>query len=240
MTNEEIKNQLYGLKSLYNDLLASCNSFKDLWPFFTQWGRNYYQHIGNGIVVYGRATNGWITNSRNVDEWFDSDNRIFNVDWQMQWVENCWFKQPNKKYHCSKSAFWRVIRGVSEHFYPDNWSSHICWSDICKIAPDGANPDAELYKAQLCISQEIMKAEINILNPKHIILFIGSWGKKDYLTYLNGGVLPSQIDEASFGKQKISVYRIDNRYFYATAHPQGKPETEHIRKLIELIQKYSL
>lgn len=153
----------YALKPLFAELMQSVAGYTDydLRPFCIQWGRSYPTDENTGIMFYGRATNGWITTETDVDKLFDPafDDRIFARDDQMQWVYDC--TGTDNKYNSNRSAFWRIIRQVARGFYPSGEELlHVCWSNVCKIAPDGANPDNYLYYDQLPACQRIMQKEI--------------------------------------------------------------------------------
>ena len=92
--------------------------------FCVQWGRNYPIKPNEGILFVGKAVNGW-KEFDEIDVLFGNGaTRIFNEDDQMQWVENQ-EGGPNGLYNTSKSAFWRVIKKISQMSYPDNWSSYV-------------------------------------------------------------------------------------------------------------------
>lgn len=242
MDNLTLKKLSEELKPIYSDLLNAVNKIQHfpIATFCTQWGKDWVKDSNSGIAFYGRATNGWITESLNINELFDGPNPVFNRKDQMQWVKDYWNTPNNNNYKCCKSSFWRVIKQVSENFYPNNWESNIVWSNLCKIAPwEKGNPNRILYKAQLNYSQMIMEKEIEILGPKHIVIFTGQFWAHDYIKYLNNNIEPEPIKYESWSNNKycIKVYLFGKRYFYLTEHPQGKPEKEHAKKLIELINQ---
>jgi uncharacterized protein YifE (UPF0438 family) len=68
-------------------------------------------------------------------------------------------------------------------------------------------------------------------------MFTSGW-EKDFLKYLNHGETNNKIDERVWGKYKSKAYKIDERIFIVSKHPQGKKEAEHIRAITELIAEY--
>lgn len=98
-----------------------------------QWGKNFPNADNDGLMFVGRATNGWQDHDYKASSFFgNSFGQLFNLPDQMQWVEGA---EGSSNYNTKSSAFWRVIKAVSSHFYPSNWSSYVAWSDVCKVAP---------------------------------------------------------------------------------------------------------
>lgn len=230
------------LKPLYADLLQSVCHFNqyDLVPFCIQWGKYFPKNDNSGIIFYGRATNGWVTFERDVDRLFDlgNDCRIFARDDQMQWVDDC--AGAKQDYNSNKSPFWRVIRATASKLYTKNEIQHIAWSNVCKIAINDANPSDSLYYAQLFCAQKIMKKEIEIFSPKHVVLLTGEGWAKDFLFFLNGNQTIKAVENYTWGTTKrfaVKVYKIGDTYFYLSEHPQRKNELTHVEALVKAIKQ---
>lgn len=207
--------------------------------FCAQWGSKFPEETHCGILVVGRATNGWITDSQDIDTLFGkSKDAIFNRENQMKWVEDSYGAKNN--YNTRRSAFWRVIKQVAERFYPTDWYAHIAWSNLCKVAPsERGNPNESLYYKELGDCQKIFATEINILSPKIVILFTSYDWAKDFLSYINGGLEPNSIEIKKWNnKYNAIVYRINDVYFIVSEHPQRKKEKPHIECISNLILKY--
>ncbi len=239
---QELKEKLI---PLYASLLKEVKSNeKDLSPFCIQWGKSFPDQNNHGIIFVGKATNGSISDCSvdvEVDTLFNEsfENRIFAKKVQMnQWKE---FREGNNNgYNTKKSSFWRVIRGVTQSIYEqEKWSEEVAWSNLYKIAPSKrGNPSSQLRKTQLPLCVEILKVELETFQPQFVVLFTSAW-EKDFLYHLNGSSTKS-IDKYSWnaGKSEIKVFKINQIYFIATKHPQGKPEQEHINLLSKIIKKY--
>lgn len=244
MTINEIHEQkAICLKPLYSELIEACAdyAYQKLMPFCIQWGEFFPTDANSGIIFYGRATNGWITFESDVNKLFDKNSKdcIFALEDQMQWVENC-AGGKEKYYNSNISAFWRVIRRTASHFYPDDELAHICWSNVCKIAPDASNPNSDLFYAQLPVARRIMEKELEIFSPKHVVLLTGKDWCQDFLYYLNGGQHTKSIASYKWGgndQYEVKVYKINNIFFYASEHPQCKNEKTHVDALIRAISK---
>ncbi|MDE6287516.1 MAG: hypothetical protein K2M00_01870 [Muribaculaceae bacterium] len=239
--NKLFEDNALALKPLYAELINSVSDFayQKLMPFCMQWGEFFPYEPDKGIIFYGRATNGWITFESDVDKLFDknSGHCIFALDDQMQWVEDC-AGGKEEYYNSNRSAFWRFIRRTAANFYPEDELLHICWSNVCKIAPDGANPNDGLFYAQLPVAKKIMQKELEIFSPKHVVLLTGQSWCQDFLYFLNGNQHTKSIASYPWGSNNqysVKVYKIGAIYFYVSEHPQGKNEDSHVQALIKAI-----
>lgn len=241
MENEFAKKLEERIKPLYSSLIEKTKVFSYPKAFFCiQWGKLYPKMNNTGILFIGRATNGWITDLENIDILFgDSEYSIFNRKDQMQWVEDC--EGNIHGYNTRKSAFWRVIKNISKSFYPENWSAHVAWSNICKVAPfEQGNPSDSLYYVQIELCNQILGIEIELLSPEIIVLFTGESWAKDFLYYLTHEESPQAIKCKHWGKENqftMKAYLINGRIYIQTEHPQGRKEDLHIQTIIETINE---
>lgn len=228
------------LRPLYVQLIKDierCYQEDDLVCFAAQWGKFFPEETNDGVLFVGRATNGWTCLTPDVDVLFgETNNAIFNLPNQMEWVD----MQDRSKigYNSRQSAFWRVIRKVSRHLYPEPELSHVAWSNVCKIAPDGANPNDELYYAQLNTCQRILKAEIDSLAPKFVIFLTGLAWCKDFLYYLIPDRNQRPLCSEAWGNYDVKAFEHGGIYYLVSEHPQSKPEDEHAQAIIRLIDQY--
>lgn len=233
---EKLKEKLI---PLYKEMLNVTPVDTGLSPFCLQWGQNYVRD--NGILFVGKATNGWVTNNLDVIDLFDEENdeRIFSRHDQMKWVES--LEGSVDIYNTRKSAFWRVVKGISQHvFGNENWSSNIAWSNLYKLAPfEEGNPTETLKSIQLEYCREILKTEIEILNPK-IVVFLTSGWENEFLYYLNNRQHTKSIEKIRWNDNlfEIKIYKIGGILFITSQHPQGKPESEHVKVITEIINRY--
>ncbi len=224
------------LKLLYVSLFKNVAEFDfEKAVFCMQWGKDFPTESNKGILFVGRAVNGW-DKADNADEVFDEGSGIFAAENQMRWVE--------EDGELSESAFWRVVKGVASHFYPEKWWAHVAWSNVCKVAPySGGNPSDSLYYAQLEDCCKILQEEIRILSPKVVVFLTGdNWGN-DFLSYLNSKEMPQIIKtetwESNNGKEyNCKVCKIGEVTCLASVHPMRKAESPHAECLIKLISEY--
>ena len=213
----------------------------DTAKFCMQWGKNYPASKNEGILFYGRANNGWVSSSKDVKDLFteESEDCIFTLANQMSWMEEDFIENDNGGYRPSSSAFIRTMRNVAGEYY-DEWSSHVAWSNLYKIAPaDGGNPSESLCYTELDDCVKIMQAEISFLSPRAVVMLTGYYWAKDFLVPMNGGQEPDCIDEEAWGDYWAWAYRIGGRLIIVSEHPQGKPEATHAEAIVNLIERNS-
>lgn len=170
--------------------------------FVAMRGKNYDKKGKQDIrfLTVGRATNGWgrglptdNAESFAVEAYrtFTAQNR-FESDWHMQengcnpfssYIKLDGVKPENGKYFLSKSPFINTSLNIYGGLCYKNAEkslllyNEIAWSNIYKVAPTvGGNPSTKLIyaQAQACVS--ILKEEIRLLEPTHILLEVDkSW-----------------------------------------------------------------
>lgn len=228
---DKIKNNIF---PIYKKLLED-NSFEDICTFSFQWGRDYPFNNNSGFLFVGKAVNGWVTNETDVTKLFDQANpeRIFARKDQMEWVNN--LSGNTNGYNTRKSAFWRLIKKVSEEYYPEKWYSNIAWTNLYKIAPwNGGNPNGKLQNSQRKYCFDLLKKEIEFLLPKYVVLLTSGW-EEAFLNHLIDNEKMNFVGEKKWGKYKTSMIKINGINYIISHHPQGKKEWEHQKAIVELI-----
>lgn len=218
----------------YRSLLDGNKSL-DTCTFAPQWGKNFPFKEKNGILFIGKAVNGWIKNEQDVNKLFDleNDNRIFARKDQMEWVNES--AGNTKGYNTNKSAFWRVIRAVSEKYYPQDWQSNVAWSNLYKIAPwKGGNPTSKQIKNQFELCAELLKSEIEIFSPEYVVMLTSDW-EKSFLEYLNNQNKFENVQHVEWDKYSTRLVEINGTKFILSVHPQGKPEILHKEAILKLM-----
>ena len=177
----------------------------ELSNFVAMRGKRYNEKLNkDGVVrlmVVGRAVNGWgkaidttsaDTYAKEATKLFKQEDR-FQTEWKMKNGETNPYseyektdennKKIIKEYHLSKSPFWsgalQVYQELSKkepHEHTD-WYEDIVWNNIYKVAPaEGGNPSTNLIYAQAPTCVELLKEEIKLLKPTHVLLVIDkSW-----------------------------------------------------------------
>ncbi len=192
------------LSSLYSELYEavykSDKKYKEAFPlsnFVAMRGSRYDERAEDSIryMMVGRAVNGWGESIRiDSKEIFSScavklfeDRNRFDSEWCMQDKESNPYseyynedKNKQSKYYLSNSPFWetnkRIFQGISGEKKAD-WFEDVVWNNIYKIAPKNyGNPSTNLIYTQALICVKILKEEIKLLRPTHVLLVIDrSW-----------------------------------------------------------------
>ncbi len=223
------------LKPLYSKMLNSISLEEDLYSFCVQWGKDFPTEKYKGIAFVGKATNGWITPSSDVEILFgDTKDKIFARNDQMAWVSN--LESNTNGYNTRKSAFWRVTKGIAKSINnSEKWYLDIAWSNVYKVSFHKGNPSQNLKNQQKQFCKSILEKEVKILSPEYVIFLTSGW-EKVFLKHLNDGVIPSPIKTQKWGHRYYSkLYSIGKTKYITSFHPQGKKESEHINAIIQLI-----
>lgn len=221
-------NDVENLKRLYKELYSkiSENNHNGIFPFFVQAGSKYPSSDKRCLFV-GKSVNGWITNSRDVEELFDmnNDKRIVNRSDQIIWALNR-----------MNSPFWRVIRGVSREIIPDDdWYNYIAWSNLYKLSPCEGNPDGRLQNLQREACIKILNEEIRILKPNCVIFLSSSW-ERFYLDFIG---LDIAKNSKKYWSKHQTQYQVKGDILYIQSpHPQCKNEDAHIRAISEILKAW--
>lgn len=214
--------------------------------FLAMEGRSYPS--SGGLMVVGRAVNGW-TGEYLPEEFADRDFRENHAsDLQemsvpngqgcpMAWVTKQW--GATDVYNTRKSAFWRVIKQVTERMGiskpgSEDWPSHLIWSNLYKLSPaEGGNPGRScLINTQLCGCKQLFKHELQDYCPKYLLLLTGKDWAEPFLDIFQ------DVDVGSMGQYVCctaswySSSGITTRVVVAV-HPQGKPERNWVNEVIQ-------
>lgn len=253
-----MKQNINELKSklipLYAALRDDCRADGKLCPFLMQWGNRFPISQNEGIIFYGRATNGWF-GTWNFEVFFSDDNvdRGWNRDDQMIWVEKQWQKSDDG-YITNKSQFWNIIKGVSTRFYGNEWFDYVAWSNICKVASClQGNPNDTVFYNTLENNIKIFHAELDFWSPKYIVFLtdgIKRDGKtkidwsSDFINSLSDShhVLQSiyEVIWDNEKKHKMQVYKIGEKYIILSLHPQGRKVELHKDAIIKIVENIEL
>ena len=229
----------------------SCGQNKD---------RILNQTVRPRLLFCGRATNGWLTSCLDPEALFDTEygpDCIFNLPSQITWVErdmrsNC--KRSAGNYRCNSSPFWRVISATAGHFYsapdPDDgltWSHHTGWTNLYKAAPMSGNPPPGMKSLIFADCLQILKCELDLLSPTHLIMLAGSSWYDPFVK----GLIKCWHPGSNLNDHFAAVELWDSYCAHAwqvqipgkshlltiigSEHPQRKAELPHIKALTSLI-----
>ena len=214
--------------------------------FLAQEGCRYKRD--GGLMVVGRAVNGWTGEyhpkdfaDRDIRENHASDLQEMSVGQgcPMAWVTKQW--GATNVYNSRKSAFWRVIKQVTERLGiskpgSEDWPSHLVWSNLYKLSPaKGGNPDQNLKNAQLCGCKQLFKRELQDYCPKYLLLLTGKDWAEPFLEIFQ------DVDVGSMGQYVCctaswySSSGIATRVVVAV-HPRSKPEQNWVDEVIQAMK----
>ena len=222
---------------------------EDVWPkehnnelistYSAQVGMRYPEEEFSGILIYGRASNGWDRTCPNGIE----DPR---TEYDMK----------NMEIQSHRRPYYMFIKEVIENLYCGHeWYHYIAVSNITKIVfCDKGNPSEELWDKQYDYLKPILEKEINILSPKIVIFIIGCNIKSGYEQPIYD-LYPSIKDQSTLINKQIwgeynsktgkkylatTTYKIGERLFIFTDRPdsrQGKRyKDNHVNALVEAIK----
>lgn len=178
------------------------------------------------LMIVGRAPNGWgvyynrnkpAGEERNTLEWVlnnmkEEDLEATIADWATK-----------KKYSITRSQFWRVGRRIAKSVTGRNEREfdNVLYSNLYKVGSDGKNPTPKMIDAtqENCI--KILQLEIEIFQPKRILLLTGCDWAKPFIENLKiEGKYIDQPSDVSF------IGKIDEKEFVVAVHPQGRNKSE--------------
>lgn len=208
-------------------------------------GRRYRR---NGLMIIGRAPNGWHRYVDSVNDLFSGKDKLFDYPEKLTEV----------KYKNKRSRYWQVLSKIGESLFGENWEESILYSNYCKIAPDeesepNGTPPKDLRNLQEITCKEILKLELDTFSPKHILAFTGCYaGDMDFSERLmstlishllpdySGEHWPNPIDRIIWGNGNfaLEIYRLGDTYIYLSEHPDRKPRDEHANLIINILQSY--
>ena len=186
--------------------------------FTTLVGNEYPIEPGDGILFYGRATNGW-----------DDDNHDD--------LEKILYEQTRR-------PFFNLLYYFAWYYYSDSWNKKVAWSNICKIAPDGGNPSDLLWNAQKEFLPSIIKREVELLSPEIIVLVTGNtavhyyepWHSPFFIAFPELKEIRRKKWAVSNGKDYTATLYSDGKMkVLLTDRPEFRPIQEHADALKELL-----
>ena len=217
----------------------SQGKYTAFWPVI---GRNY--PVGNGLMVVGRAVNGWTNGSdirvlrtehglaAEIEEGRKESEKTSERDSPEEWLKEP-RDPPRKPYNWRRSAFWRVAHDFAVDdsvvaFAPRaSWPSHLAYSNLVKIAPSGGgNPNAQRSRL-LEASAPLLQLEIESLRPACVLILAGQEWYDPFLR-LVGPVTALNDNQFVHG-----IAAFASAHILLAEHPQTRPH----RRFVEALAK---
>lgn len=227
---EELKKKVFPYYKTISDLAHkpelnySEKQLNQMTVFYPKWGKKFGTD-NNGIIFFGRATNGDYGDDNNaIDDYclFGYGERIenFNNPHELQSFDlsKCFLA-------CLKATTLRIYEGQ------EDWYDYVAWSNlfILNDKKEG-NPSPEILNLQLDYCKKIFEEEIKLFSPKIVFLFTGETWYKDFISFTK----PPIYTESWGDQYDVKVYLKDGIYYFATEHPAHKRYTELV-DAIEII-----
>ena len=180
------------MKQAYEKLYDDCSileTFRNDAHFVSMQGK-YYSKNERKFMLIGRATNGWGSLDTQSKQSFGTDAESqFNSLNRWRWIESingtlysthdrdetnlakryCIDKKP---YWAYTKAIWTQLPGLIHD--DEIWMENIAWSNLYKVSPPQSdNPDWHSQEIQREACKEILKKELEVYQPTHILVITG-------------------------------------------------------------------
>ncbi len=159
-------------------------------------GKDYEQSEFR-LMYVGRAVNGWEFDWHK-DTLDGLTNQVFSHGFDIGSITDNPV-QPDG-YNFNRSPFWQLCRSLlAMQDESDAWSSRVAWSNLFKVAPfKTGNPEPKTMVASIRPCIDLIKEEINVYNPSHIVFVTDSWWME-----------PADYTNESFAKE-LGIHLIPN------------------------------
>ena len=149
-------------------------------------------------------------------------------DCPMAWVARQW-GDPDPGLNTRRHAVWRVLREVAHGLRlggDDDWSSHLAWSTLHKVAAGPGSPLASrLRTAQRAGARRVLALEQQALAPQRMLLLTGwSWAEPFLADAHMRAQRPGPLVEA--------MGRWNGTDVVVACHPQGRPELHWVKEVL--------
>lgn len=211
------------------------------------------------FLILGQAVNGWsskFNTHKPVSEEYlsnalEESNCYYSNDCPLDWVNVQWSNETLQKklteddnskqfysseYKSNSSFFWNVTyKVISDYlkFSRDEykWARNLVWSNLYKIAPNKANPDNEEQSFQSDQSVQLIKQELDELQPKVCIVMTNDSWWESFRTELKTSVHQHQLNPSVI--ESVESYR--NTKIIVTTRPFSGNSDLHAKEIIAAI-----
>lgn len=216
------------------------------------------------LVVYGQAVGGWQKEldmrkevpKRRVDVSRKFSNHHFKGDSPIDWVNARWtpselakvknapqwkyYKQKDSTYWANRSFFWQVTyKFLEAHLALEvdswNWSKHLVWSNLYKIAPQTANPTEADRILQRPLSVDLVRLELQELKPRLCIVLTNySWW-----SHFHRGLPTTSVKHRAYPTVE-AVERFEETTIIVVKRPRFGSAPQTVEDLLLLTKKLGL
>lgn len=253
-----------GYKKLFEDAnipagyrLRKTNvPFEHLSHFVGMKGKNY-DNQSMRLLIVGRAVNGWGSLDVASGDTFAENacDRIENEHFSWIVCDNGDLRNNEKSnggyYWLDKSAFWRVSKKIWESISgncdfqnseEDKWTDYVAWTNLYKVAPiDEGNPTTRMSQKQLTACKQILKAEIEVFKPTHIVCITGyQWWFENFADVFNVDFIQNGTNQSRGEKNSIyaEAYAMtdDGIKVVVSCRPERRDEEAYVRDVIGFLE----
>ena len=210
------------MKELYNKLYNDClqsDTFKDDAHFVSMRGVFYGKDERRKLLLVGRAPNGWGSLITDTADSFAADaQRQFDDCHRFNWIESVngtlystHDREEDSRYCIDTKPFWyyakeiwQKLPGAESNYYI--WPENIAWSNLYKVSPLVCdNPDDESMRIQRSACIDILKKELDVYKPTHI-LFLTGYDWFEPFSGIFDSVTDLGVRNVMKGPQKNEIY----------------------------------
>lgn len=111
------------------------------------------------------------------------------------------------------------------------WSKKIVWSNLYKIAPDGANPEYFEKEAQLSVGINLVKMEIDELEPKYCIVLTN----RDWWLPFQKALTPRTLQESDLPSEVVFYEQYNQTVIIVTNRPRFGHSEKYVSQILTLL-----
>jgi len=214
------------------------------------------------FLVCGQAVNGWssgfglyekidqikLLNSIKSSNKYLSEKNHTPIDWvNFQWSNSIYNDHCKEEiirnfydgtYRAYRSFFWNVTyKLICDYYNIDrrsfNWSKKLVWSNLYKIAPEDANPNWFERELQQPLSSELLKKEIEELNPRFCVVLTNL----DWWLPFRERIQTKIIEYDNSLDEIVSLEYYFNTKIIVTNRPKVAKSDKFVEQILELIKK---
>ena len=235
---KELAERLYPLyQKMWDELPQELKEPDDLVPFVAQWGAKFPKEKHKGLLVIGKANNGWGGEGNDYIEEIFSDKGFNDLKSRdTHWMEESYDGPlPGGSWYGKRSAFMRMIHNLSINLYKDetNWASHIAYSNLYKIVSgESGNPSEALKEIEFEECTKILQTELEILSPR-VALFLTSGWEEPFMQKIFGTQYLNNAQTLDWGYTTQYITK-DGQTLIFSPHPERKDESAHLETLLQI------
>jgi hypothetical protein len=212
------------------------------------------------LLIYGQAVNGW-NSGFNLSEVYEQNKLEASVfasnkyhyeqnHSPLDWVNARWSKSIFEDfcedelsqefykgtYFAYRSFFWNVaFKLVSDYYGFErsswNWSKNLVWSNLYKIAPEDANPNLNERKLQEPGSINLVRKEIEEVNPKFCIVLTNL----EWWLPFQVGLRTTNLISDDIPDNIVSIEKYNNTNIIVTSRPRFANSDNFTAKILQII-----